>query len=141
MVAPFFYVFNILLARFTYTAYHYFHVMHGVARWQGDDGYIRFFEALCAAAFFATEMYVMIVMFMLPAIGFADSIPYTGISSGDFMNDPLIEECLQGTVNGNPVKAFAAELFEVGMFECAVTFQKELQYLHTGICDAQIAGT
>ncbi len=115
--------------------------MHGVARREGDDRYIRFFETLGAATLFATEMYVMIVMLMFSAIGFADGIPYTGIGSGDFMNDPLVEECLQGTVNGNPVKAFAAELFEVGMFECAVTFQKEFQYLHTGICDAQVAGT
>jgi hypothetical protein len=123
---------------FANAAYHYLHIMHRIAFGKLYAGYICLFQANCIAAFLAFEMHVMIVMMMFRTFGFAQGIPYGSICSRYFVDDALVEERLQGTVDSDPVKSLSEFFLKVTVFQGSVTLHEELQYFHAGLSNTQV---
>ena len=78
-------------------------------------------------AFVTNEMDMIIMVMSVGAIIFAEGITDRIISSWNGVNDPLIQERLQGAIDCYAIKFFARFLFNVGVCKCPVALQKQFE--------------
>lgn len=86
----------------------------------------------------ADKMDVMIMMMPFGTIIFAQGVAYRIVRSGYGMNDPLLHENLQCTIDGNAIEFFTGLLLNVAMGKGSGLFEKQVQYLFTAGCHAQL---
>lgn len=81
-----------------------------------------------SSANLADKMDMIIVVMTTCTIFPAQSIPCCIVCSGDGMNYPLIDECLQCSVNRYPVETFPRDLLNIIMGKRIVRLQKNFEY-------------
>lgn len=95
-------------------------------------------QAIGGAAGFAEKMHMVVVVVALAAGFFAQGIHNGIVGRGYGMDDAFIYKSLQGAVNGNPVKIFAAQPFNISMRKCFRIARKHFQYLQPVIGNAKL---
>jgi hypothetical protein len=84
-------------------------------------------EALGAAAMGTYKMYMVIMMMSMFTTAFAQCISGCAIGTGNRMNNALIAEGLQGSVNGHPIH-FAKVIFNIAMAKgTGVLLEKQIE--------------